>query len=281
MIKKIVKISSGHNACAGCGQLSAIQSVVRALDKETIIANATGCLEVTTTAYPQSSWGLPWIHSLFENPAAVATGISAALKKRGDKKTKVVVMAGDGGTFDIGMGIISGMWEREENILYICYDTESYSNTGFQASGATPYGASTSTSPRGSKKKCQEINNCKLVNEIGNQYQKKDMIKIALAHNLPYVAQSTAGYPNDIFNKVKKALSMEGPGYIQILSPCIPGWKIKTDEAVEMGKLANLSNFYPLLEYVNGELVSGGFNSEENTKKFKEEYIKKQGRFKK
>lgn len=278
--------SSGHNACAGCGQLSAVQSVMRALDKNTIIANATGCLEVTTTAYPQSSWGLPWIHSLFENPAAVATGISAALKCKKEKakntkscastKTKVVVMAGDGGTFDIGMGLISGMWERKEDILYICYDTESYSNTGFQASGATPYGASTSTSPKG---KCKDGNKCETINEVGNLLKKKDMVKIALAHEIPYVAQTTAGYPNDIFNKVKKALSMEGPGYIQILSPCIPGWGIKTNEAVELGKLANMSNMYPLLEYINGELVSGGFNNEKEAKKYKEEYTKKQKRF--
>jgi len=278
---EIKKISSGHNACAGCGQLSAVQSVMRALGKDTIIANATGCLEVTTTPYPQSAWGLPWIHSLFENPAAVATGILAALKKQKKEKTKIVVMAGDGGTFDIGMGIISGMWERKENILYICYDTESYSNTGFQASGATPYGASTSTSPKGNEEKCQIKKTCESINKIGNHLQKKDMIKIALAHDIPYVAQTTAGYPNDIYNKVKKALEVSGPAYIQILSPCIPGWGIKTDEAVEIGRLANQSNFYPLLEYIDGELVSGGFNSEETAERYKEEYIKKQGRFKK
>jgi len=271
-MKKLKSISSGHNACAGCGQLSAVQSVMRALDKDTIIANATGCLEVTTTAYPQSSWGLPWIHSLFENPSAVATGISAALKK--GSKTKVVVMAGDGGTFDIGIGLISGMWERKENILYICYDTESYSNTGYQASGATPYGASTSTSPRG---------NCKLekiCNKLGNQYQKKDMIRIALAHDVPYVAQTTAAYPDDIYNKVKKALTIKGPSYIQILSPCIPGWGIKTDEAVEVARLAVKSNFYPLLEYLNGELISGGKIDEKESLEFKSEYLKKQKRFK-
>lgn len=280
MKKEIKKISSGHNACAGCGQLSAVQSVMRALDQDTIIANATGCLEVTTTPYPQSAWGLPWIHSLFENPAAVATGILAALRKQKNNKTKVVVMAGDGGTFDIGMGVISGMWERKENILYICYDTESYSNTGFQASGATPYGASTSTSPKGNQEKCQIKKNCDLINKVGNHLQKKDMIKIALAHEVPYVAQTTAGYPNDIYNKVKKALEIKGPAYIQILAPCIPGWGIKTDEAVEIGKLANQSNFYPLLEYLNGELISGGLNPEETAEKYKEAYIKKQGRFK-
>ncbi|MFA5420879.1 MAG: thiamine pyrophosphate-dependent enzyme [Patescibacteria group bacterium] len=278
-MKNIKKISSGHNACAGCGQLSAVQSVMRALDNDTIIANATGCLEVTTTPYPQSAWGVPWIHSLFENPAAVATGVLAALKNKKNNKTKVVVMAGDGGTFDIGMGVISGMWERKENILYICYDTESYSNTGFQASGATPYGASTSTSPKGNKAKCEIKRTCESIDEVGNKFQKKDMIRIALAHDVPYVAQTTAAYPNDIFNKVKKALEIKGPAYIQILSPCIPGWGIKTDEAVEISRLASQSNLYPLLEYVNGELVSGGLNKEEDAIKYREEYKKKQKRF--
>lgn len=269
-------ISSGHNACAGCGQLSAVQSVMRALNQDTILVNATGCLEVTTTAYPESAWGLPWIHSLFENTSAVATGISAALKQQKNDKTKVVIMAGDGGTFDIGLGLISGMWERQENILYICYDTESYSNTGYQASGATPYGASTSTSPKGEclieKKTCQ-------ANTIGNQLPKKDMIKIALAHNVPYVAQSTAGYPDDIFNKVKKAQEIKGPAYIQILSPCVPGWGIKTDEAVEIGKLATQSGLYPLLEYVDGELIDSS-NKPENFKELETKYLQKQKRFK-
>lgn len=272
----IKSVSSGHNACAGCGQLSAVQSVMRALNQDTILVNATGCLEVTTTAYPESAWGLPWIHSLFENTSAVATGISAALKQQKNDKTKVVIMAGDGGTFDIGLGLISGMWERQENILYICYDTESYSNTGYQASGATPYGASTSTSPKGEclieKKSCQ-------ANTIGNQLPKKDMIKIALAHNVPYVAQSTAGYPDDIFNKVKKALEIKGPAYIQILSPCVPGWGIKTDEAVEIGKLATQSGLYPLLEYVEGKLVDSS-NKPENFKELKTKYLQKQKRFK-
>ena len=279
-MKKQKLISSGHNACAGCGQLSAVQSVMRALGSDIIIANATGCLEVTTTPYPQSAWGIPWIHSLFENPSAVATGISAALRQQKNKKTKVVVMAGDGGTFDIGLGLISGMWERKENILYICYDTESYSNTGFQASGATPYGAHTSTSPKGDSEKCEIKKTCALINKIGNQYQKKDMVKIALAHDVPYVAQTTAGFPDDIYNKVKKAKEVEGPAYIQILSPCVPGWGIKTDEAVEIGKLAVQSNFYPLLEYLNGELISGGDLPEKEASKYKKDYLKKQKRFK-
>ena len=272
MKKKL--ISSGHNACAGCGQLSAVQSVMRALNSDVIIVNATGCLEVTTTAYPQSSWGVPWIHSLFENPSAVATGISSALKKEGNKKTKVVIMAGDGGTFDIGMGLISGMWERKENILYICYDTESYSNTGFQASGATPYGASTSTSPRGNCLKKE-----KSCDTLGNYLEKKDMIRIALAHDVPYVAQSTAGYPDDIYNKVRKGLTISGPVYIQILSPCIPGWGIKTDEAIGIGKLAVQSGLYPLLEYIDGKLISSS-EKEKNYSEIEKKYRAKQKRFK-
>jgi len=259
-------ISPGHNACAGCGQLSAVQSVMRGLNKDVIIANATGCLEVTTTAYPQSAWGLPWIHSLFENASSVASGIKAALNKKGDKKTKVVVQGGDGGTFDIGFGLISGMWERGENILYICYDTEAYSNTGIQASGATPYGADTTTSPSGAI-------------SIGSTQRKKDMAAIALAHGLKYVAQSSAGFPDDITNKVKKALEVEGPSYIQILCPCIPGWKINNDEAIMMGKLAVQTGLYPLLEYTDGQLTASSINSNFTAKPVGE-YLKGQGRFK-
>jgi len=259
-------ISPGHNACAGCGQLSAVQAVMRGITKDTIIANATGCLEVTTTAYPESAWGLPWIHSLFENASAVASGISAALKKKGNKKTKVLVQAGDGGTFDIGLGLISGMWERNENILYVCYDTEAYSNTGIQASGATPYGSSTTTTPSGIK-------------SIGSTQNKKDMLAIALAHGLKYVAQSAAGFPDDITNKVKKALQIDGPAYIQILAPCIPGWKIKTDESTSMGKLSVSTALYPLLEYIDGELSASSIHSTFKAKPVSE-YLSKQGRFK-
>jgi len=259
-------LSPGHNACAGCGQLSAVQAVMRALDENTIIANATGCLEVTTTAYPQSAWGLPWIHSLFENASSVASGIKAALNKKGNTKTKVIVQAGDGGTYDIGFGQISGMWERGENILYICYDTEAYSNTGIQASGATPYGADTTTSPSGKK-------------SIGSTQRKKDMISVALAHGLKYAAQTTAGFPDDITNKVKKALAVTGPSYIQILSPCIPGWNINYDEAVMFAKLAVQTGLYPLLEYTDGKLSASSINTNFKAKPV-EEYLKKQGRFK-
>ncbi len=272
-------IAPGHRACAGCGQMIAAKTVANALGPNVIIANATGCLEVTTTPYPTSAWRMPWIHSLFENPAAIASGIKASLdykykhaktKEEKDriKNIKVVAQGGDGGTFDIGFGLISGMWERGEDILYVCYDNEAYSNTGMQASGATPWGSSTTTTPSG----CGDT-----IDSIGSHQRKKDMISIALAHGLPYVAQSTVGFISDIEKKVKRAIEIGGPSYIQILSPCIPGWKIDSSESIEVGKLAAQTGLYPLLEYEYGEL--------KNTNKIKEtvkvdEYLKMQGRFK-
>ncbi|MBU4257128.1 pyruvate ferredoxin oxidoreductase, partial [Patescibacteria group bacterium] len=246
-------LSPGHRACAGCGQLIAARTVAEALGPNTIIANATGCLEVTTTPYPESAWGMPWIHSLFENASAVASGIRAALDYKEKNKSplppfvkggiKVVAQGGDGGTFDIGFGLISGMWERGENILYVCYDNEAYMNTGIQASGATPWAAHTTTTPAGS-------------HSIGSQQRKKDMIAIALAHGLPYVAQTTAGFLADITAKVKKAAAIEGPAYIQILSPCVPGWGVDPAQTIKLGKLAAQTGLYPLLEYTNGQLTN-------------------------
>jgi len=262
-------LSPGHRACAGCGQMVAARTVAKALGPDVIITNATGCLEVTTTPYPETAWGMPWIHSLFENASAIASGIRAALNKKGDRKTKVVAQGGDGGTFDIGFGLISGMWERGENILYICYDTEAYSNTGVQASGATPWGASTTTTPAGSGP---------TIDAIGSHQRKKDIVAIALAHGLPYVAQSTAGFTEDIARKVKAALEIDGPSYIQILSPCIPGWKIDSSQAVKMGKLAVQTGLYPLLEYKNGKLINSSKIPSHQPKV--EEYLKLQGRFK-
>ena len=185
MKKNNIKLSPGHSACAGCGQLSAVQSVMRALSDDTIIVNATGCLEVTTTKFPESAWSLPWLHSLFANASSIASGVKASLKNQGNSKTKVVVQAGDGGTYDIGMGQISGMWERDDNVLYICYDTEAYSNTGIQASGSTSYGANTTTTPAGEK-------------SIGSSNHKKDMIGIALAFKACFTLFSISSGKPDI-----------------------------------------------------------------------------------
>jgi len=268
-IKKSL-LSPGHRGCAGCGQMIAARTVADALGPNTIIANATGCLEVVTTPYPESSWGLPWIHSLFENAAAVASGIYAALKTQGkDKEIKVIAQGGDGGTFDIGFGLLSGMWERGENILYVCYDNEAYMNTGAQASAATPWAANTTTSPAG-----QAPN----LNGIGSHLMKKDMLAIALAHGLKYVAQTTVAYPLDIVKKVKKAVATPGPSYLQILVPCIPGWKIEPNQTINLAKLAALSGIYPIVEYVNGQL--GDVMKLPASRPPVEDYLKPQGRFK-
>ncbi|MBU1684446.1 hypothetical protein KKC56_03250 [Patescibacteria group bacterium] len=265
--KKYIPLSSGHRACAGCGQIIAARIVAEALGPNVIIANATGCLEVTTTQYPESAWGMPWIHSLFENTSAIASGIKAAIDykikirhpKSDIRNPKVVAQGGDGATFDIGFGLISGMWQRNENILYICYDNEAYANTGIQASGSTPAGTKTTTTPAGSYQK------------------KKDMVAIALAHKLNYVAQTTVGFPEDIVKKIKKALTIKGPGYIQILCPCVPGWKIRSDQTIKIGKLAAQTAIYPLLEYVNGKQTKSSIVFKQKIKA--EEYFKLQGRF--
>ena len=265
IIKNKTLLAPGHRACAGCGQIIAARAVLEALGPNTIIANATGCLEVTTSPYPESAWGSPWIHSLFENASAIASGISAALKYKGqEKEVKILAQGGDGSTFDIGFGLISGMWARKENIIYVCYDNEAYANTGMQASGATPFGSNTSTTPSGE------------IDITGSHQSKKDMIAIALAHGLPYVAQTTAGYIADIQAKVKKAAEINGPSYIQILVPCIPGWKIGPEQAIEIGKMAVQTGLYPSLEYINGKLT----NKIKITQKIPvENYLKAQGRF--
>ena len=275
--KKIIEtkpkplLSPGHRACAGCGQIIAARAVAETLGPNTIIANSTGCLEVTTTPYPESAWGMPWIHSLFENPAAIASGIRAALDykqkfeiRHPKSDIRIVAQGGDGSTFDIGFGLISGMWERGENILYVCYDNEAYANTGIQASGATPWAASTTTSPAGSK-------------SFGSEQRKKDMIAIALAHRVPYVAQTTAGFLSDIKAKIKKAIAIKGPAYIQILVPCIPGWKIKPEQTIKLGKLAAQTGCYPLIEYTDGQLTNAMKTPQPRPSV--DEYLNMQGRF--
>ncbi|MFH1187702.1 MAG: thiamine pyrophosphate-dependent enzyme, partial [bacterium] len=236
--------------------------------KDTIIANATGCLEVTTSPYPETSWKVPWIHSLFENAAAIGSGISAALEMKGDKKTKILVQGGDGSTFDIGYGLISGMWEREEDILYVCYDNEAYMNTGVQASGATPYAAHTTTTPDGTSP----------LSGFGSSLRKKNMPALAIAHGLAYVAQTTIGYPSDVVAKIKKSLEFAGPKYIQILCPCVPGWGYDSKFTIKLGQLAQKTGIYPIYEAENGKITKV-MKFPENPPKV-EEYLKPQKRYK-
>jgi pyruvate ferredoxin oxidoreductase beta subunit len=255
---------AGHTACAGCGQAIAAKLVLEAAGSNTIVVNNTGCLEVFTTRYPESAWNVPWIHSLFENAAAVASGVEAALIYLGKKEnTNIIAQGGDGSTADIGLQALSGMLERGHDILYVCYDNEAYMNTGVQRSGLTPFSTNTSTSPLGSK-------------SLGNMRPKKPMPEIALAHGIPYVATCSVGYIPDLQRKVKKAFSIKGPKYIQMHVPCPLGWRHETNLTVAVAKLAVDTGLYPLFEYENGVLVS---RRQINPLPV-QEYLKTQGRFK-
>lgn len=257
-------LTPGHTACAGCGQAIGARLVIEAAGSNTIVANNTGCLEVFSTTYPQSAWNVPWIHSLFENAAAVASGIEGALKYLGKKDAiNVIAQAGDGGTADIGFQALSGMWERGHDILYVCYDNEAYENTGIQRSGLTPYGTNTTTTPPGTE-------------SIGNIRFKKPMPEIAVAHGIPYVATASVGFPQDLQRKVKKAISIKGPKYIQIHVPCPLGWRHESGLTFAVAKLAVETGLYPMIEYENGVLIS----RRQITPKPVEEYLKVQGRFK-
>ncbi|RJO64633.1 MAG: pyruvate ferredoxin oxidoreductase [Candidatus Omnitrophota bacterium] len=256
-------LAPGHTACAGCGQAIAARLVVDAAGPNTIIANSTGCLEVFTTKYPESAWEIPWIHSLFENSAAVASGIEAALRYLGKKETiNVIAQGGDGGSADIGLQAISGMLERGQDILYVCYDNEAYMNTGVQRSGLTPFNSNTSTSPAGSV-------------SYGNIRPKKPMPEIALAHGIPYVATATVAFVPDLQRKVKKALSIRGPKYIQVHVPCPLGWRHGPELTLEIAKAAVETGLYPIIEYENGSLIG----VRKITPRPVEDYLKSQGRF--
>ncbi len=256
--------ASGHRACAGCGCALAMKTLLRVAGPNVIIAEATGCMEVISSTYPESAWKVPWIHSLFENASPVAAGIESALKATGRKNdTKVIAIGGDGATFDIGFGNLSGVMERGHDILYICYDNEAYMNTGIQRSGSTPYDASTTTTPSGKI-------------SFGNQRPKKNIPAIMAAHGVPYVAVTSIGYPADFTKKIRKALSIEGPKYIQVHATCTPGWGIDSAESIEILRLAVETAMYPLFEYENGEVTSV---HKIKDRKPVREYLEKQKRF--
>ena len=255
---------SGHTACSGCGQSMAARLVLDAAGKNTIVVNNTGCLEVFSTNYPESAWAVPWVHSLFENAAAVASGVEAALKYLGKKDTiNVIAQGGDGGTADIGLQALSGMLERGHDILYVCYDNEAYMNTGVQRSGLTPFDTNTTTSPVGAQ-------------STGNIRPKKPLPEIAMAHGIPYVATASTAYPQDIQRKVKKALSIKGAKYMQIHVPCPLGWRYEPQFTSSVSKLAVETGLYPLIEYEYGKLTT----VRQIQPKPVEEYLKAQGRFK-
>ncbi len=258
----------GHRACMGCGEALAVRLVCKALGRNVIIANATGCMEIVSSQLPYTSWEVPWIHTLFENTAAVASGIEAGIKvlrRKGkySKKTKVVAMAGDGGTADIGLQALSGALERGHNLIYICFDNEAYMNTGIQRSSATPFGASTTTSPAGKV-------------SIGQTTWKKNMPAIAAAHDIPYVATACHSYPFDLMNKISKAMKVEGPSYIHILSVCPTGWRLPSDLTIRAGRLAVETGIFPIYEIEEGRYT---LNLDFPHLRPVEDYFKLQGRF--
>jgi len=267
--KKEDLLTGGHRLCSGCGAPIAVRQIFLALDVPVVVANATGCLEVSTTIYPYSAWKVPWIHTAFENAAATLSGVETmyrALKKQGkiDRKIKFIAFGGDGGTYDIGFQSLSGAMERGHDIVYICYDNGAYMNTGIQRSSATPLGANTTTSPAG-----------KVI--PGKLQPRKNLTKIMAAHGIPYVAQTTPAHWRDLMTKVRKAVEIDGPAFINVLAHCNRGWRTGTNTTIEDLKLAVETCFWPLYEYENGKLT---INYKPKEKKPVVEFLKTQGRFK-
>ena len=259
----------GHRACQGCAEVLAVRLVAKALGRNVIVSNATGCMEIVSSPLPFTSWRVPWFHVAFENTAAVASGVEAGLKvlmRKGRiprKKIVSLAMGGDGGTADIGLQALSGALERGHDFIYICTDNEAYMNTGIQRSSSTPFGASTTTSPAGKAK-------------MGQITWKKNMAAIAAAHNIPYVATACPSYPIDLVQKVKKAADIEGPAYIHILSVCPTGWRSVPELSIKLGRLAVETGVFPLYEVERGRYrLSMDFPTLKPVK----EYFKFQGRF--
>jgi pyruvate ferredoxin oxidoreductase beta subunit len=240
-------ITCGHRACQGCGEALgaryALDAAMRATNGQMIAANATGCLEVFSTPYPETSWRIPWIHSLFGNAPAVSTGIAAALRAKGREDVRVVGQGGDGGTVDIGMACLSGMFERNDDVLYICYDNEAYMNTGVQRSGATPPAARTATT--------QAVGP-----EPGNVFgQGKSAPLIAMAHEIPYVATATVAELRDLEAKVATAMEIRGARYLHVFVPCPLGWGSASKDTIRIARLAKESGIFPVFEARDGEVT--------------------------
>jgi pyruvate ferredoxin oxidoreductase beta subunit len=225
----------GHSACAGCGPSIALRLLFKALGNQILLVIPACCSTIIEGPYPYTSFAVPVQNMLFEATAATASGIVAALRVRGLEDITVVGWAGDGGTVDIGIQALSGAAERETNFIYICYDNEAYGNTGLQRSGATPYGAWTTTTPTGKRER------------------KKDMPLIMAAHRIPYVATACPSYPMDFVNKLKKAKEIRGTKYIHLLTPCPTGWRYDTSKTVEIGRLAVQTGMWVLYEIENGK----------------------------
>jgi pyruvate ferredoxin oxidoreductase beta subunit len=239
---------SGHRACRGCGEALGARAVVdaaqRACNGQLVTVNATGCLEVFSSPYPESAWRVPWLHSLFGNAPAVAAGVAAALRVQGREDVRVLAQGGDGGTLDIGFGCLSGMFERDDDVLYVCYDNQAYMNTGVQRSGATPPEARTTTTP--------------VVGGVGGNVTRhvKDAPRIAMAHGVRYVATATVADLRDLERKVTRAMSFRGARYVHVLVPCPLGWGTPSEETIELARLAVRTGLFPLFEAEDGDVVA-------------------------
>ncbi|MGI6559458.1 MAG: thiamine pyrophosphate-dependent enzyme [Limnochordia bacterium] len=267
LAKKGELLSAGHRACAGCGFPQTVRLVLKAAERPVVAAAATGCLEVTTTIYPYTSWGCSFIHNAFENAAATISGVEAAyqaLKRRGlEGEFDFIAFGGDGGTYDIGLQSLSGAMERGHNILYVCYDNQAYANTGIQRSGATPKGASTTTTPAG-----RALD--------GKPQSRKDLTAIMAAHNIPYVAQAAVAHWKDLVTKVKKALAVDGPAFINVLAPCRLSWAIPSEDTIDVVRHAVDCCFWPLYEVEEGEFR---LTYRPRERKSYVDWLRRQGRF--
>lgn len=241
-------LTSGHRACRGCGEaLGArfvLDAAMRATAGQLLAVNSTGCLEVFSTPYPESSWQLPWLHSLFGNGPAVASGVAAALKAQGREDVRVIAQAGDGGTVDIGFGCLSGMFERNDDVLFVCYDNQGYMNTGVQRSGATPPAATTA-------------NTKALGPEPGNAFGGGKWVPaIAMAHDIPYVATATVADLRDVEAKVARAMQLRGARYLHVFVPCPLGWGSEPALTIELARLAQQSGVFPVFEAEDGVVTA-------------------------
>jgi pyruvate ferredoxin oxidoreductase beta subunit len=267
---------SGHRACAGCAPATVMRMIMKATRGPTIVTQATGCMEVVSSIYPYTSWATPWLHTAFENAAANASGIETALKvmkKKGTLKqgqVDVIAIAGDGGTYDIGIQALSGAVERGHDFLFVLYDNEAYMNTGIQRSGGTPLGAATTTSPAGTA-------------VPGKLEPKKPIAEIMVAHEMPYVATASPYYWRDLLVKVRKGLEVEGPAFLHVFAPCPRGWRSDPAKSIEYSKLAVESCVFPLWESVNGQcqlsVPSKLIALAPQKKKPVADYLQGQGRF--
>ncbi|UCH89289.1 MAG: pyruvate synthase subunit beta [Thermoplasmata archaeon] len=257
----------GHRGCAGCGEGTAVRMILNTAGPNTIISICTGCLEVMTTAYPETAWEVPIVHAAFETSAAVASGIDSALKALGKREgINVLAFGGDGGTFDIGFQALSGMLERGQNVKYFCFDNEAYMNTGIQRCSSTPYGASTTTSPSGKF-------------SIGESKDKKPIGAIVAAHDIPYTATATIAYPKDLKKKVKKALEIEGPTFMHIFTPCPTGWRYPSELTIQLSRWAVQTGVFLLWELEGPDFRNIVINKKLPNRKPVTDYLKLQGRF--